>query len=252
MLLVIVYVGAVAILFLFVVMMMNITAHDQRSFFSKVRSTRAVKTFGEFLGYGIVFLFVASLLVSIAPIADQGGLLQKVTSLTQIWPLFLKSKWFIFSPQASLVTIIGSVLLTWFVARGMAQFLLKKSFLSITAGFVDSLAFMILVGAAFVFIFVYFAINWLASPLSEDLVASPIPPPDLMTNTHALGQVIYRDYIFAFQAVGIILLVAMVGAIVLTLRKREGVKKQIIRDQLQRRPEETLVIHKVPLGKGVG
>ena len=55
-----------------------------------------------------------------------------------------------------------------------------------------------------------------------------------LTNTEAIGSVLYTDYILYFQVSGIILLVAMVGSIVLTLREREGVKRQSIPDQLSR------------------
>ena len=61
-----------------------------------------------------------------------------------------------------------------------------------------------------------------------------------------------RDrYIYFFQASGMILLVAMIGAIVLTHRSREGVKKQQIKNQVNRRPEETIKINKVSTGSGV-
>ena len=62
---------------------------------------------------------------------------------------------------------------------------------------------------------------------------------------------IYTQYIYLFQAAGIILLIAMIGAIVLTHRHRDGVRKQKISDQLKRRAEETVTLHKVPTGKGV-
>ena len=81
--------------------------------------------------------------------------------------------------------------------------------------------------------------------------AAPMPPPDVTTNTHALGQIIYTHYIYLFQASGMILLVAMIGAIVLTHRKRDGVKKQVISDQLARRAEETVEVRKVEIGKGI-
>ena len=56
------------------------------------------------------------------------------------------------------------------------------------------------------------------------------------TNTHAIGQVLYTDYVYLFQAAGLILLIAMIGAIVLTLRSREGVKRQKISDQGREHP----------------
>jgi NADH-quinone oxidoreductase subunit J len=72
-----------------------------------------------------------------------------------------------------------------------------------------------------------------------------------VTNTLALGRLIYTDYIYLFQAAGLILLVAMVGAIVLTLRRREGVKRQRIADQLDRKPEDAIEVVKVDTGSGI-
>ncbi len=62
-------------------------------------------------------------------------------------------------------------------------------------------------------------------------------------NTALLGQVLYTDYIYLFQGAGLILLVAMIGAIVLTLRRRDGVKRQVIRDQLNRRGADEITLH---------
>ncbi len=78
---------------------------------------------------------------------------------------------------------------------------------------------------------------------------APMPAAINVTNTHALGQLLYTHYIFLFQASGMILLVAMVGAIVLTHRKRTGVKKQVIKDQLARTDSVELI--KVETGKGI-
>jgi len=72
-----------------------------------------------------------------------------------------------------------------------------------------------------------------------------------MTNTHALGHVLYTDYIYLFQAAGLILLVAMIGAIVLTHRKRPGVRRQRIAAQIGRRREETLQVVKVSPREGM-
>ena len=68
---------------------------------------------------------------------------------------------------------------------------------------------------------------------------------DRLSNTHKIGQTIYTDYFFVFQLSGCILLVAMIGAIVLTLRKREGVLRQNISKQLDRRKEDSIEIIKV-------
>ncbi|MCH2276846.1 MAG: NADH-quinone oxidoreductase subunit J, partial [Thalassospira sp.] len=65
------------------------------------------------------------------------------------------------------------------------------------------------------------------------------------------GKVIYTDYAYIFQAAGLVLLVAMIGAIVLTLRTREGVRRQKISEQVKRDRADTLEVKKVPVGRGI-
>ena len=77
------------------------------------------------------------------------------------------------------------------------------------------------------------------------------PVPDATPNIEAIGLVLYDKYLFLFEAAGVLLLVAMVGAIVLTHRKRGGVKAQNIAKQNQRRPDEATVNMKPEVGKGV-
>ena len=80
---------------------------------------------------------------------------------------------------------------------------------------------------------------------------APIPDAATITNTEALGRVLYTEYIFYFEAVGIILLTAMVGAIVLTFRQNKNAKRQNIADQVARTPETSIEIKKVETGKGI-
>ena len=77
-----------------------------------------------------------------------------------------------------------------------------------------------------------------------------LPAQQGVHNTRALGQVIYTDYIYLFQLAGLILLVAMVGAIALTLRRRSGVRRQVISKQNSRTRQETIRLAKVQSGKG--
>ena len=72
-----------------------------------------------------------------------------------------------------------------------------------------------------------------------------------ISNTHSLGQVLYTDYIHVFQISGMILLVAMIGAIVLTFRQREGVKKQGYISQISRERSEGVEVLEVASNKGV-
>ena len=75
--------------------------------------------------------------------------------------------------------------------------------------------------------------------------------PEGITNTHAIGQVLYTKYIYLFQASGMVLLVAMIGAIVLTHRRRPGVRKQVIANQIARDAKDAVKLRDVEIGKGI-
>jgi NADH-quinone oxidoreductase subunit J len=90
--------------------------------------------------------------------------------------------------------------------------------------------------------------TWTITPEALQLVGSPTP--EAVTNTEALGRILYTRYIYFFQAAGMILLVAMIGAIVLTLRHREGVKRQDIGDQVAR-GRDAIEVRKVRSGQGL-
>ena len=92
--------------------------------------------------------------------------------------------------------------------------------------------------------------GFIISSQSQSSIAAPRPNVNEVTNTEAIGNLIYTNYIYFFQAAGLILLVAMIGAIVLTHRSRENVRKQNISDQINRRPEDTIEIKKVTTGSG--
>ena len=81
--------------------------------------------------------------------------------------------------------------------------------------------------------------------------ASSIQIDKNFTNTHALGNIIYTDYIHLFQLAGLILLVAMIGAIVLTYRKREGVKRQSYFKQVSREKKDSVTLVDAKIKKGI-
>jgi NADH-quinone oxidoreductase subunit J len=93
----------------------------------------------------------------------------------------------------------------------------------------------------------YVAIGWSRSPDA----AAPAAPPGSVSNTVALGRVLYTQYFFFFQAAGLILLTAMIGAIVLTLRHRVGVKRQNVAGQVARSPATAVEVRKVPSHVGI-
>mgnify|MGYP001275686573 CR=1 FL=1 len=73
-----------------------------------------------------------------------------------------------------------------------------------------------------------------------------------VTNAEAIGRVLYTDYVYFFQAAGLVLLVAMIGAIVLTLRHKPGVKRQVVADQVLRSPKTGMRIVDIKPGEGIG
>lgn len=78
------------------------------------------------------------------------------------------------------------------------------------------------------------------------------PTPDDVSNVAALGALIYERYVLFFQLAGLVLLVAMIGAIVLTLRHRDGVKRQDMHRQVTRKREDSVEVVEVKSGEGIG
>lgn len=94
-------------------------------------------------------------------------------------------------------------------------------------------------------------ISWNTSPSAFDLTTARFSLYKNMTNTQALGNLLYTHYALIFQGAGLILLIAMIGAIVLTLRHREGVRKQKIRDQLKRQAKDSIQLVDLTSGSGI-
>lgn len=92
---------------------------------------------------------------------------------------------------------------------------------------------------------------WVISPDALKAAISPIPTAEGISNTEAIGLLLYTKYIYFFQAAGMILLVAMVGAIVLTLRHKPNVKRQNIADQVARTPATSIEVKNVKPGQGL-
>ncbi|KQS93868.1 MULTISPECIES: NADH-quinone oxidoreductase subunit J [unclassified Rhizobium] len=89
------------------------------------------------------------------------------------------------------------------------------------------------------------------SPEIAKTISMPIPAIADRTNTAALGDVLYTHYVYFFQIAGLVLLVAMIGAIVLTLRHRENIKRQDIPTQVARSPKTAVEVVKVKSGQGL-
>jgi len=129
--------------------------------------------------------------------------------------------------------------------------MLDINFVELRQGFLQYLPIGGLIGLVLFFELAFLFATWVFGAGADKLIASPAPPVSQVSNTHALGRILYTDYVYLFQAAGIVLLVAMVGAIVLTLRHREGVRRQSVAHQLGRTREQSVEVRKVTTGSGV-
>jgi len=127
--------------------------------------------------------------------------------------------------------------------------MLNIDFLQLRSGFVRYLPIGSAIGVVLLAELIFLAVGWFGATGAGAVTASASGGL-AMTNTRALGNILYTRYLLAFQAAGLILLVAMIGAIVLTLRHRADVRRQSISAQLARTRAETVEVVKVPLGSG--
>jgi NADH-quinone oxidoreductase subunit J len=119
-------------------------------------------------------------------------------------------------------------------------------------GFVRYLPIGALVGLILLAELLLVSVSWAVAPSAATIGgAGASAGATVLNNTRALGDILYTRYLFAFQAAGLILLVAMIGAIVLTLRYRADVRRQTIAAQLARTRAQSVEVVKVPVGEGV-
>ena len=128
--------------------------------------------------------------------------------------------------------------------------MLDVDFAELRQGILQYLPIGLIVGFIFVAELVMVGAAWVIAPSMPQSISAPIPT--TITNTEALGRVLYTEYVYYFQAAGLVLLIAMVGAIVLTLRHKPYVKRQNISDQVARTRETAIDVVKVQSGQGLG
>jgi len=129
--------------------------------------------------------------------------------------------------------------------------MLDINYVRLREGFLQYLPVGALVGLILLIELIFVLTTQANVPEVLAISAAPAPAVTDVTNTHALGQLIYTRYIYLFQAGGLILLVAMIGAIVLTLRERPGVRRQKIADQVGRKRSDAVEVKKVTPGSGI-
>jgi NADH-quinone oxidoreductase subunit J len=94
-------------------------------------------------------------------------------------------------------------------------------------------------------------VSWIVAHRGAAAGHAPIPAAPDVTNAQAIGRVLYTQYVYYFEAAGIVLLIAMIGAIVLTLQHRPHVKRQDIHRQVGRRRKDAVAVISVPTGEGI-
>jgi len=165
-----------------------------------------------------------------------------------------------FFNAAGLFVLIGAeflamVLVVVYVGAVAVLFLfvvmmLDINFIRLREGFLQYLPIGGLIGLILLVELILVLGTWALSPETIAAVAEQ-PVPAARTNTAALGDLFYTDYFYLFQAAGLILLVAIIGAITLTLRHKPDVRRQDIAEQVHRRSEQAVELRKVQPGSGI-
>ena len=164
-----------------------------------------------------------------------------------------------FFNAAALFVLLGAeflamVLIVVYVGAVAVLFLfvvmmLDIDFVQLRKGFLTYVPIGLLVGAVLLGELIVVGGAWIIAPTANAVAANPTPAG--VTNTEALGHILYTSYVLVFQEAGMVLLVAMIGAIVLTLRHREGVKRQNVGAQIGRTRQQAVELRKVRPGEGL-
>ena len=145
------------------------------------------------------------------------------------------------------IVYVGAVLVLFLFVVMM----LDVDFAELRQGFLQYLPIGAFLGIMVLTELVLVVGTWVIGPDVEHAITSPIPPIARMLNAEALGRVLYTQYVYFFQAAGVVLLVAMIGAIVLTLRHKPSVKRQNIAEQIARTKATAIDVVKVRPGQGL-
>ena len=166
-----------------------------------------------------------------------------------------------FVSSAGLFVLMGAeflamILIVVYVGAVAVLFLfvvmmLDVDFAELRQGFLSYLPVGIVIGIVFLVELLLVVAVWAIGTHVPGAITAPIPPLESVSNTEALGRVLYTRYIYYFQAAGLILLVAMIGAIVLTLHHKPGVRRQNAADQIARTPQTAIELKQVRPGQGI-
>jgi NADH-quinone oxidoreductase subunit J len=166
-----------------------------------------------------------------------------------------------FANAAGLFVLLGAeflamILVIVYVGAVMVLFLfvvmmLDVNFAELRQGFLQYLPIGGVIGIVMLVELALVALTWVTSPDAQQALAAPTPPIAKMLNTEALGHILYTRYVYFFQAAGMVLLVAMIGAIVLTLHHKPKVRRQSIAEQNARTKATAIEIVQVRSGQGL-
>ena len=166
-----------------------------------------------------------------------------------------------FVNAAGLFVLVGAeflamILIVVYVGAVAVLFLfvvmmLDVDFAELRQGFLQYLPVGAIVGLVFLTELLLVVGTWITGASVSGAIRSPIPPASEVTNTEALGRVLYTTYVHYFQLAGLVLLVAMIGAIVLTLHHRRDAKRQDIGAQNARSKASAMEVRKVRPGQGI-
>ena len=195
------------------------------------------------------YLFAAVLLVSAVVVISARNPVHSVLCL--ILAFFNAAALFVligaeFLAMILVIVYVGAVAVLFLFVVMM----LDIDLVELRQGFLNYLPIGALVGLVLFVELVLVAGLWQYEPAMAAGLAEPLPPLEQRSNTAAIGDVLYTRYALLFQGAGIILLIAMIGAIVLTLRHRQ-IKRQRIGDQVRRRAEDVIRLHDARRGEGV-
>ncbi len=151
---------------------------------------------------------------------------------------------------------LGLLLIVVYVGAVAVLFLfvvmmLDVDFVELREGYLQYMPVGMLVGVVVLIELLAVIGSWVTAPGASNSGESPIPPIEEIRNIEALGNILYTEYVFFFQLAGMILLVAMIGAIVLTLHHKESVRRQNIAQQVARDRKTAIELRKVKPGQGL-
>ena len=146
-----------------------------------------------------------------------------------------------------IIVYVGAVLVLFLFVVMM----LDVDFVELRQGFLQYLPIGAFIGGVLLIELVVVLVGWTTGASVAQAIAAPMPPNTSVLNVQALGHVLYTRYVYFFQAAGVVLLVAMIGAIVLTLRHKPYVKRQNIAEQVARSKATSIEIVKVRPGQGL-